>query len=113
LKFSDKFNGTVPGTFQPDNDNTQLYTDHTGEDITTVDSVSTTVTDIMVESITKLSVFVVGGTLFFILLIGVGGGIFFSFIVVCILVGFSVRRKRKSHHRHAQGIAMLYCILEV
>jgi hypothetical protein len=98
LNFSDKFNGTVPGTFQPDSD-TQQSTDPTGENITTVDSVSTTVTD-MVESTTKVSV---GSTLIYVL-IGVSGGINFSFVIVCILVGFSVRRKRKSHHRHAQGI---------
>jgi hypothetical protein len=99
----------VLGTFQPDSDNTQQSTDPIGGNITIIESVSTTVTDIVdPEPVTKVSIFAV----LVYTLIGVCGGMFFSFIVVCVLVGFSVRRKRKSHHRHAQGIAMLYCTLD-
>ena len=99
ITFSDKFNGTVPGTFQPaaDDDSTQQSADSTEEYyITTVDSVSTTVTG-KLEPTTEVSIFILGGTLFY-TTIGVGGGIIFSFtiIIVCILIGFSVRRKRKS-----------------
>ena len=99
ITFSDKFNSTVSGTIQPDGDNEQRSTDPTEENITTytIDSVSTTVADMM-ESTTKVSILAVGGTLFYIL-IGVGGGIIvliFSFII-CVLTGFSIRRKRKSH----------------
>ena len=45
------------------------------------------------------SIFAVGGTLFY-TLIGVGGGVIvfiFSFIIMCVLVGSSIQRKRKSH----------------
>ena len=85
----------MPGTFQPaaDNDGTQQSTE---EYIATADSVSTIVTA-EIESTMEVSIFAVGGTLFYIM-IGVGGGIIFSFtiIIVCILISFSVRRKRKS-----------------
>ena len=89
----------MPGTFQPDND-TQESTDPTEEDITitTVDSVSTTAIT-AIESTTKDSIFAIGGTLYY-TVIGVGGGIIvltFSFIIVCILIRYSVQRKRKSH----------------
>ena len=85
----------MPGTFRPaaDNDGTQQSTE---EYIATVDSVSTIVTT-EIESTTEVSIFAVGGTFFF-TMISVGGGIIFGFIIiiVCILIGFSVRRKRKS-----------------
>jgi hypothetical protein len=95
ITFSDKFNGTVPGTLQPIN--TQQSTDPTGENITTVDSVSTFMA-VMVESTIEVSIFAIGGTLFYVL-IGVGGGaivLIFNFIIICVLIGFSIRRKRKS-----------------
>ena len=50
----------------------------------------------MVESTTKVSI----GNTFFYILIGVGGGVvvlIFSFIIICVLTGFSIQRKRKSH----------------
>ena len=89
----------MPGTFQPDND-TQQSTDPAEEDITvtTVDSVSTIIIT-AIESTTKDSIFAIGGILFYIV-IGVGGGIIiltFSFIILCVLIHYSVRRKRKSH----------------
>ena len=43
--------------------------------------------------------FKVGSILFYIV-IGAAGGviaIIFGFVIVCVLIGFSVRRKRKSH----------------
>ena len=43
--------------------------------------------------------FKVGSVLFYVV-VGVAGGIIvitFGFIIVCVLIGFSVRRKRKSH----------------
>jgi hypothetical protein len=88
----------VPGTFQPDSD-TQESTGPTGENITVtaVDSVSTTAA-VMVESTIEVSIFAIGGTLFYVL-IGVGGGaivLIFNFIIICVLIGFSIRRKRKS-----------------
>ena len=52
----------------------------------------------MMELTTK-SVLGIGSTLFYIL-IGVGGGVIvliFSFIIICVLIGFSIQRKRKSH----------------
>ena len=51
------------------------------------------------ESTTTVSILVIGNTLFYIL-IGVGGGVIvliFSFIIICVLIGFSIQRKRKSH----------------
>ena len=95
ITFLDKFNGTVPRTFQPDGGNEQQSTDSTGENITTVDSVSTTVGD-MVESTTNVPIFAVGSTPFYIL-IGIGGGVIVSFMIICVLIGFSIQRKRKSH----------------
>ena len=98
ITFLDKFNGIVLGTFQPDGDNTQQSTDPTGENITIVDSLSTTVAD-MTESTTKVSILAIGSTLFYIL-IGIGGGVIvliFSFIIICVLIGYSIQRKRKSH----------------
>ena len=91
----------MPGTFWPATDNDAAL-QSTGSTITeenitaVVDFVSTTVI-VEVESTTGVSIFAVGGTLFYIM-IAVGGGIIFSFtiIIVCILIGFSVRRKRKS-----------------
>ena len=88
----------MPGTFhdQPDND-TNISSDHsltTEINITTFVSVSTTV-----ESIIKDSVFAIGGALFY-TMIGVGGAIItliFGFMIVCVLIGLSVQRKRKSH----------------
>ena len=53
----------------------------------------------MVESTTKASVFAIGGALFY-TVIGVGGAIItliFGFMIVCVLIGLSVQRKRKSH----------------
>ena len=91
ISYSDKFNGTVSGICQPDNDNTEQSTDPIEENITatTVDSISahTVIVTVTVESTTnEVSIF------------AVGGGIIFGFIIiiVCILIGFSVRRKRKS-----------------
>ena len=98
--FPDKFNGAVPGTLQSNDDTKQ--SDPTGENITTIDSISTTVADNnnnMVESTTKVSILAIGSTLFYIL-IGIGGGVIvliFSFIIICVLIGFSIQRKRKSH----------------
>ena len=83
----------MPGTFQPatDNHDTQRSSDSTEENVAIDDSVSTTT----IESTTEVSFFAVGGTLFY-TAIGVGGGIFFSFtIIVCMLTGFLVKRKRK------------------
>ena len=92
----------MSGTCQPDNDNTQQSTDPIEENITatTVDSISahTVIMAVTVESTTnEVSIFAVGGTLFY-TAIGVSGVIIFSFtiIIACILIGFSVRRKRKS-----------------
>ena len=84
----------MSGTCQPDNDDTQQST------AATVDSISahTVIMAVTVEStINEVSLFAIGGTLFY-ATIGVGGGIIFSFtiIIVCILIGFSVKRKRKS-----------------
>ena len=90
--FSVKFNGTVPGA---SNDGTQQSTDPIGENITTTVAV-------MVKSTMEVtgSIFAVGGTLFYIL-IGISGGVIvliFSFIIIlCVLIGFSIQRKRKSH----------------
>ena len=89
----------MPGTFCPpaddDDRHIQYSTDSIEENIATVDTVSTSVM-VTVESTTEVSLFAVGGTFFYIM-IGVGGGIIFSFItIICILVGYSVRRKRKS-----------------
>ena len=94
ITFSGKFSDIVPGTFQSPAESTGSTV--TAENIATVDFVSTTMTA-EVESTTEASFFAVGGTFFYIM-IGVGGGIIFSFtiIIVCILIGFSVRRKRKS-----------------
>ena len=96
---TDKFNDTVFGTlnFQPDDDPTKsnvLSTDPTGINVSTV---VPTVT--IIDSTMKISVFAIGGTLFY-TVIGVGGGIIvltFSFITVCVLIRYSLRRKRKSH----------------
>ena len=89
----------MPGTFRPPaDDDTQQSTDSTVTEenihVATVDSVSTSVTA-EVKSTTEVSIFVVGGTLFY-TTIGVSGGIIFSFIAVCILLGCSVTKKRKS-----------------
>jgi hypothetical protein len=95
ITFPDKFNGRVPGTFQPDSDNTQQSTDPTGENITTIDSVSTTVA-VSAKSTVEVSIFAVGSTLFYVL-IGAGGGVIvltFSFTIICVLVVFSIQRKR-------------------
>ena len=99
ITFSGKFNGIVPGTFRPPaDDDTQQSTGSTVTEenihVATVDSVSTSVTA-EVKSTTEVSIFVVGGTLFY-TTIGVSGGIIFSFIAVCILIGCSVRKKKKS-----------------
>ena len=91
----------MPGTFCPpaddDDRRIQYSTDSMKENIATVDTVSTSVIA-TVESTTDVSIFAVGSTFFYIM-IGVaffGGGIIFSFIIIiCILVGYSVRRKRK------------------
>ena len=92
----------MSGTCQPDNDDTQQSTYPIEENITaaTVDSISahTVIVTVTVESTTnEVSIFTVGGTLFYIM-IAVGEGIIFGFIIiiVCILLGFSVSRKRKS-----------------
>ena len=87
----------MPGAFQPDSD-TQQTTHPTRENIYFA---STTVTvALTVESTTKISILGIGSTLFYIL-IGVGGGVIvllFSFIIIiCVLIGFSIQRKRKSH----------------
>ena len=95
--FSDKFNDAVPGTLHDQSDNdTNISSDHplsTEINITTFVSVSTTV-----ESTTKDSVFAIGGALFY-TVIGVGGAIItliFGFMIVCVLIGLSVQRKRKT-----------------
>ena len=91
----------MPGTFRPPaDDDTQQSTVSTVTEenihIARVDSVSTSVTvTAEVKSTTKVSIFAVGGTLFY-TTTGVSGGIIFSFIAVCILIGCSVRKKRKS-----------------
>ena len=63
--------------------------------MTTIASVLT-----MMEPASNVSNPIVGSTLFY-TVIGVGGGIIivltFGFIIVCVLIGISVRRKRKSH----------------
>jgi uncharacterized membrane protein len=66
-----------------------------GDSITTVGSVSTTVA----VSVKSVSIFAVGSTLFYVL-IGAGGGVIvliFCFIIICVLIGFSFRRKKESH----------------
>ena len=81
---------------QSDND-TNMSSDHplpTEINISTVASVSATA-----ESITKVSVFAIGGALFY-TVICVGGAIItliIGFMIVCVLIGLSVQRKRKSH----------------
>ena len=93
LSFLVKFNGTVPGTFQLNSDDTQQSTGPTDESVNiSVNSVSTTVIVTVISVSTGGSV----GTLFYILMIGVGGGMIII-VCTCILIGFSVRRKRKSH----------------
>ena len=88
----------MPGTFHEQSDNdTNVSSDHplsTEINIATFVSASTTA-----ESTTKDSVFAIGGALFY-TVIGVGGAIItliFSFMIVCVLIGLSVQRKRKSH----------------
>ena len=88
----------MPGTFHDQSDNdTKISSDHslpTEINITTFLSVSTTA-----ESTSKVSVFVIGGALFY-TVIGVSGAIItliFGFMIVCVLIGLSVQRKRKSH----------------
>ena len=101
ITFTDKFNGAVSGTFQYDNDTTSMVpsvsSDPTGENITATTASVWSMT-IMVSTVTtEISNFTVDGTL----LIGVGGGIIvlltLSFIIVCVLICFSVQKKRKPH----------------
>ena len=85
----DKFNNTVPGTLTDLTESTLI------EMNTNINGPIST----MVESITKVSVFAIGGALFY-TVIGVGGAIItliFGFMIVCVLIGLSVQRKRKSH----------------
>ena len=88
----------MPGTFHDQSgNNTNVSSDHplpTEINMTTFVSASTTA-----ESTTKDSVFAIGGALFY-TVIGVGGAIItliFGFMIVCVLIGLSVQRKRKSH----------------
>ena len=93
-----KFNNTVPGTlFNNDGSNITIersdsITFSTNIHVTTSAAVPTTD-----DSTTET--FKVGSVLFYIV-VGVAGGIIvitFGFIIVCVLIGFSVRRKRNSH----------------
>ena len=82
----------MPGTLV--DDTTDGSADPTETNVTTITLILTTV-----ESTTQVPIFALGGALFYTVL-GVAGGIIvliFSFIIVCVLIGFSVRRKRKSH----------------
>ena len=94
--FSDKFNSTVLGTpHDQSDDDIDLSSDQapaTKIDITTVASESATA-----ESTTTVSIPPIGGALFY-TLIGIGGEmIIFGFIIVCVLTGLLVQKKRKSH----------------
>ena len=90
----------MPGTFHDQSNNdTNVSSDHplpTEINITTLVSMST-----IVESTSKVSVFAIGGALFY-TVIGVSGTIItliFGFMIVCVLIGLSVQRMRKSHTR--------------
>ena len=79
----------MPGTVQTDATTTE--SNRTETDVPTMTPVSTTE-----ESTIKISI---GGVLFY-TVIGVGGAIItliFSFMIVCVLIGLSVQKKRKSH----------------
>ena len=86
----------MPGTLadtQPDDNLTEFNRSSALEiNMTTIASVSSTV-----EPTTKVSILIVGSTPFYTV---IGGGIIvlaFSFIIVCVLICYSVQRKRKSH----------------
>ena len=75
----------VPGTFQPNSDNAQQSTDPTGENVTIVDSVSTTkiMTTVITTTVTLLpntAYIAVGGVLFF-LIVTVVLGVIASLLV--------------------------------
>ena len=119
-----KFNNTVPGTLI-DNDGSNLTTEisdlntfskNIKFNVTTTAAVTVPITeDLATET------FKVGSVLFYVV-VGVTGGIIvitFGFIIACVLIGFSVRRKRKSHtlttastlqpHNVIQTQGMIYC----
>ena len=88
-----KFNNTVPGTLI-DNDGTTEISD--SNTFSTNINVTTTAA---IPAIEDSAIVKVGSVLFYVV-IGAAGGIIlltFSFIIVCVLIGFSVRRKRKPH----------------
>ena len=79
----------MPGTVQTDATTTE--SNRTETNVPTMTPASTTE-----ESTAKISI---GGALFY-TVIGVGGAIItliFGFMIVCVLIGLSVQRKRKSH----------------
>ena len=89
----DKFNNTVPGTL------TDLTESNGSSTLIEMNTNINGLVSTMAESITKVSVFGIGGALFY-TMIGVGGAIItliFGFMIVCVLTGLSVQRKRKSH----------------
>ena len=94
ITFIDKFNFTVSGTLFDSHDDTT-----TDSNRPTETKVTTLAQPTMVELTTETPIFVLGGALFY-TVVGIAGGIVvftFGFIIVCVLIGFSVRRNRKSH----------------
>ena len=87
-----KFNSTVPGTLI-DNDGSKITTE-----ISTF-SMNMHVSTTAAAEGSSTETFEVGSVLFYVV-VGVAGGIIlltFSFIIVCVFIGFSVRRKNTSH----------------
>ena len=79
----------MPGTFQPDSDNAQQSTDPTGENITVIDSASTTkimttftTTTVTVTLSPDIVYIAVGGVLFFLIMI----------VVLGVIAGLLVKR---------------------
>ena len=95
ITFIDKFNSTVPGIFQLNDTNVSSDPSeiHNNKMITT-----SSVHSVLIST-TEVPIFVVSDALLY-MVIGVSGGIIilaFSSIIVCVLIRYSVRRKRKSH----------------
>ena len=93
----DKFNDTVPGTLvhtQPEANSTEP--NYGSPALTETNGTTTVSVSTMVEPTRNVSIFEVGSTLFYAV---IGGGIVvlaFSFIIVCVLIRYSVQWKGKS-----------------
>ena len=93
-----KFNNTVPGTLI-DTYESNITTERSDSITFSINIHVTTSAAVPATDDSTTETFKVGSVLFYIV-VGVAGGIIvitIGFIIVCVLIGFSVRRKRKSY----------------